>query len=80
MHVGLNTPVVREIERLVGYASLFESATSSLWSRLLGAVVSLGRSFRGSYEVDKEKVELLFWVHKAFLAGFIPALILVSLR
>jgi len=80
MHVGLNTPVVREIERLVGYASLFESATSSLWSRLLGAVVSLGRSFRGSYEVDKEKVELLFWVHKAFLAGFILALILVSLR
>jgi hypothetical protein len=80
MHVGLNTPVVREIERLVGYASLFESATSSLWSRLLGAVVSLGRSSRGSYEVDKEKVELLFWVHKAFLAGFILALILVSLR
>jgi hypothetical protein len=80
MHVGLNTPVVREIERLVSYANRLERATSSLWSRLLGAVVSLGRSFRGSYEVDKEKVELLFWVHKAFLAGFILALILVSLR
>ena len=60
MHVGLNTPIVREIERLVGYASLFESAISSLWSRLLGAVVSLGRTFRDSYEVDKERVELLF--------------------
>lgn len=41
--------------------------------------------FVGSYlgeenNVNKDKVELLFWVHKAFIIGFITALSLTSLK
>jgi hypothetical protein len=80
MHVGLSVSVVREIEHLVSYVGYLERATSSLWSMFLSAVVNLGRAHRGSYEVSRERVELLFWVHKAFLVGFLLALIVASLR
>lgn len=78
MHVGLGVCGVREIERFVNYARYLEKTASALWGRVLSAVSSLGRARVEGYEVSREKVELLFWVHKAFLAGFLAAITLMS--
>ncbi len=78
MHRGLSVFGVREIERFVSYVNQVERLGSALWRRVLNTVSNLSKARAGHYEVSKEKVELIFWIHKAFLAGFLVAMSLVS--
>ena len=76
--MGLSVSGVREIESFVSRASRLEKAASALWGMALSAVSNLGKVRVGSYEASRERVELLLWVHKAFLAGFLAVITLVS--
>jgi len=78
VHRSLSVFGVREIERLVSYANQLERFGSALWRRTLNTVSNLSKARAGHYEASKEEVELIFWVHKAFLAGFLVAITLMS--
>ena len=59
----------------MSYARYLEKAALALW-RVLSAVGSLGRARVWGYGANRERVELFFWARKAFLAGFLLALLL----
>jgi len=75
---GLSVFGVREIEHFVSHANQLERLGSALWRRMLNTVSNLSKARAGHSEVSREKVELIFWVHKAFLAGFLVAITLMS--
>lgn len=57
-------------ERLLGFAV----------GSLKQAAVRSGGLMKQESAVGRDKVELLFWVHKAFIVGFVAALALAGLR
>ncbi len=81
MRASISVFQPREVARAV---SALQSACERLWARSIGALESLALRLSGlaSYgkQVGKSEVELVFWIHKALLVGFILALASMALK
>lgn len=81
MSVSISIYSLQDVARTLSTLQSLAESLQSVAIRALKLVVSQSSKLvRQKDNVSKDKVELILWIHKAFVLGFVLALAITSLK